>query len=174
MFSSTVNNATYYYFVRPSGGWVGALTENEKVDAGDGSLQFIALSGNTLVAGSDDLNYANVFVRRLVVIFNPKLLSGRAFNSGSTIPVAFQLTGEDGAPISDAEAETMAANCDVRISFSGEGRSRNCAIYDRRARAFAFDLKTSKGLVPGIYRVTAEIFVEGSDATTQSIEVTIR
>jgi hypothetical protein len=118
MFSSDVNNATFYYFVRPSGGWAGALSQTEKLSSLDGSLQFIALGGNTLVAEATISNYANVWVRTFVVIFfNPKLLSGRVFNSGSMIPVEFRLEGEDGAPISDAEAEAMAAGCEARVLF---------------------------------------------------------
>jgi FG-GAP repeat len=175
VFSVDVNANAYYFFIKPSGGWAGSLTQTEKINSTGAALEFIGLSGNTLVAGADGLNTAAVFVRSFIVIFlNPRLLSGRAFNSGSTIPVEFQLTGEDGIPISDAEAETMASNCDVRISFSGEGRSGGCATYDRRKRAFAFDLKTPKGLAPGTYRVTVEVVVEGGEVTAQSVDVMTR
>jgi hypothetical protein len=76
--------------------------------------------------------------------------------------------------ISDAEAEAMASACEVRVFFSAEPRSRGCATYDRGEKAFTFNLKTSKGLAPGTYRVTVEVFVEGGEVTSESQDVTIR
>jgi hypothetical protein len=174
LFSSAVNSAASYFFVKPSGGWAGSLSQTEKISH-SGSLQFIALSGNTFVAGSDDLNFAQVWVRTIIpILLNTKLISGRVFNSGSTIPVEFRLQEEDASPISDGEAEAMASACEVRVSFSGDPRSRGCATYDPSEGAFAFNLKTSKELAPGTYRVTVEVFVEGGEVTSESQDVTIR
>ena len=164
-----------YYFVKPRVGWTGVLTETEAVPDSSASLRFIALSGNTLVAGSDGLNFAEVFVRTLKIeFFDIEALLQKVFKAGSTIPLAFQLVGEDGRPIPDAEAQALASACDVRVSFSGGDRVPGCARYDPEGKAFQFNIKTAKDLAPGRYTISVQALVGVGVVETESIEVRLR
>ncbi len=163
-----------YYFVKPVAGWTGLVTETEKVPFNDGSLRFVAFDGNTLVAGSDGLNYALVFVRHLLIKFqNLGDLLKKFFNSGSTIPVDFQLLAEDGSPISDREGEALATNCAVQVFLSGE-RSAGCPIYDPKDRVFHLKLKTSRGMAGSTYRIAVGLFEDGRLTESSSLDVKIR
>ena len=80
-------NASFYLFVKPAGGWAGQLGEIEKVPTPEGTLQFIGLSGNTMVVGSDAFNYASVFVRNYTVQYlNLRELSTKIFPRGRRSP----------------------------------------------------------------------------------------
>jgi hypothetical protein len=56
--SPNVDQGSAYVFVKPGGGWTGALTESEKLTASDGAAGddfgfSVAISGDTLVVGAD-------------------------------------------------------------------------------------------------------------------------
>jgi hypothetical protein len=174
VFSTDVNNAAHYFFIRPSGGWAGALTQTEKIST-PGDLQFIGLSGNTFVAGSDALNTALVYERKIFPIpLNLVRLTGSIFNSGSTIPIEVQVADEDSVPISQAEAESMAAACEVRVSFSGESRAPGCAKYDAEIDVFRFNVKTPKSLAAGEYRISIAVLQDGVLLSEENFVVRIR
>jgi hypothetical protein len=142
----------------------------QKLLTQDGSLQFFGISGNTIVAGSDGLNYASVFVRSyLLRILNLAFLLRKTFQSGSTIPIDLQVGDEEGRPIPDAEAQALAAACNVQVFFSGEDRSPGCARYDEGS--FHFNLKTEKSLPSGRYAITVKIFAGGELASTDTVHV---
>jgi trimeric autotransporter adhesin len=160
-----------YRFAKPAGGWVTTNNPTEMFDVEDGSLQFFGFSGNTIVTGSDDLNYAKVYVRSYVILqFNLSLLE-KIFNAGSTIPVKFQLGDGSGRPIPDAEAEALASACDVQIFFSGGDRAPGCARFDEGL--FHFNLKTAKELSPGTYEITVKVFAGGALAASETVDVQI-
>jgi hypothetical protein len=161
---------TVYLFAKPVGGW-GTMTETDKVVVGDGSLQFFGFSGNTVAAGSDDLNYVQVYVRSFIL---PKIASilKDIFNPGSTIPLKFRIFDGGGQPISDTEAERLAASCGVQIFFSGGGGSPGCARYD--GGFFRFKLKTQKTLPPGTYELTVKVYAGGELVATETAEVRAR
>jgi hypothetical protein len=162
-----------YLFAKPPGGWVTTSNATEKVNVGDGSLQFFGYSGNTIVAGSDGLNYALVFVKSYFFgLSNFRALSTSVFPAGSTIPIRFRLDDANGMPIPDAEARALASSCDVQIFFSGAGRSHGCAIYD--GKAFHFDLKTGERLPPGNYTIVVRALAGGDVAASESIDIQIR
>lgn len=94
------------------------------------------------------------------------------FRPGAIIPVRFKLGDASGAAIPDSQARALASACDVRISFAGGNPSPNCAHYD--GRAFFFDLKTGKGLAPGIYPITVKVFAGGNEVNSETVEVAIR
>ena len=176
LIGTLMSEPSSYLFAKPAGGWAGALTEIEKVllpgqdPPGLGvSFNTLGLSGNTMVARGD--NSGMVFVREYVVEYlNLRELS-RIFPPGSTIPVKVQLSGEDGIPISNREAESLAASCSVQVSFSGDG-STGCAGYARRA--FHFDIKTSRRLAPGIYTITVSVLLDGETVSAETVDVRIR
>ena len=161
------------YYLEPAGGWAGELEETEKVPSGSGNaLRFFGLSGNTIVAGSDALNAAQVFVRRIIITFlNLRALSSETFPAGSTIPVEVQLNGEDAIPVSDREAEALASSCSVPVFFSGDG-STGCAGYD--GREFHFELRTSARLAPGRYTITVRVLLDGEAVSAETVDVQIR
>jgi hypothetical protein len=151
------------------------VNEVEKVPSPDGSLQFIALSANTLVAGSDDLNYAQVLERKVFGIpTNAAQLVRKVFNSGSTIPLDIQVVGEDQRPLGAPESQAMAAACEVQVSFSGDPRAPGCARYDPEQNTFHFHVKTSKSLAPGSYGIAIRVLQDGVLLSEESLTVRIR
>jgi hypothetical protein len=144
----------------------------QKLLTQDGSLQFFGISGNTIVAGSDGLNYARVFVRSYLLKFlNLAFLLRKTFRSGSTIPIELELGDENGRPIPNAEAEALASACSVQVFFSGADRSPGCARYEEGS--FHFNLKTEKTLRPGTYAITAKVFAAGELVDSETVDVRI-
>jgi hypothetical protein len=160
-----------YLFTKPSGGWVTTNNETQKLITGDSAYQFFGMSGNTIVAGHDAFNQAAVFVRSFLIENLASLLK-KLFNLGSTIPVKFQLSDENGQPIPNAEAEALASACNVQISFSGGDRSPGCARY--HGKHFQFNLKTEKSLPPGTYAITVKVFAGGELVDSETVEVQVK
>ena len=77
--------------------------------------------------------------------------------AGSVIPVRFRLGDANDVPIPDAEAEALAAACEVQVFFSGGDPSPNCAEYKAGPNLFMFLLDTPKG-VTGPQVITVKVF----------------
>jgi hypothetical protein len=132
----------------------------------------LAFGGKTIVIGDESAEQAYVFERPYIILDLTAKIPGKIIKSGSTIPIKFLLAEADGTPIGDAEARRLASDCSVRIFFTGGDPSPNCAVWN--GERFEFSLKTSKDLAPGTYTVTVKVFVDGVEATTQSVDVVIR
>ncbi len=169
---SNISTAAYL-FVKPLNGWADA-TQTEKVTSS--TVAFcctVAFAGKTIVVGEDALERALVFERPYIIVLDlAKLLKKKLFNSGSTIPVKFQISDSDGATVSEAEARRLVESCSVQIFFNGGDPSPNCAVWN--GNHFQFNLKTSRGLAPGSYTLTVKAFVGADEAGSQSVEVMIR
>ena len=76
--------------------------------------------------------------------------------AGSTIPVKFMLGDANDVPISDAEAEALAAACEVQVFFTAGDPSPNCAEYKAGPNRFEFLLRTPGG-VTGLHVITVEV-----------------
>jgi hypothetical protein len=94
---------------------------------------------------------------------------------GSTIPVRFRLGDASGAPISDADAQSLLSPvCLVKVTL--DGTDMGCATYDPASNTFQFDLKTPKSLSPGSHTIGIRISaadgsgVVNSDAKTVLIK----
>ena len=94
--------------------------------------------------------------------------------AGSTIPVKFRVLGAGGAPISDAQAQALAANCQVQVTLSGVTLPTTCATYNAGTDTFQLDVKTPKTLAPGSYTLTARVLAGGATAASASTPVVIR
>ena len=110
------------------------------------------------------------------------------FKAGSTVPVKFQLTDQNGSPLDDGDASAIASAvpCQATIAVtylsasigpvdetinSTTANSGNCFRYDPASKTFIFNLGT-KGLPTGTFTVTAN--VTGSFAATHSVSVGLR
>src|SRR6266498_896683 len=105
---ANLNQGSAYVFVKPAGGWSGALTENSKLIAADGALddQFgfsVAVNGDTIVVGAhfDDIG-ANVSQGSAYVFVKP------AGGWSGNLTQNAKLTASDGMT-SDAFANTGVA-----------------------------------------------------------------
>ena len=98
----------------------------------------------------------------------------RVVNSGSSIPVVFALNDAGGNPIPDADASALAANCSVKISFSGAPGTVVCATYDANEHRFHGSVNTAKSLDPNAYQLTVQVMAGGVVVTTSSTNVRIR
>jgi hypothetical protein len=96
------------------------------------------------------------------------------YQAGSNIPVKFTLLDANDVKLPDAQALAVAANCGVRILFTGGTPSPNCAVYDAKVDQFQFNLNTSKTLAAGTYTITVEVLAGGNVVTTASVDVVIR
>lgn len=94
--------------------------------------------------------------------------------AGSTIPVKFRIVDTMGTPIPDAQAQALAAGCQVRVTLSGVTLPSSCATYTASTDTFQLDVKVPKTLTPGVYTITAQVVVGGAVAATASTPVTIR
>ena len=170
MIAASFDETSFYLFAKPAGGWAGQVAEIEKVSfPAQGSVP-VGLSSDTMVAGVGD-NSALVFVRYFIIQYlNLRELS-KIFPPGSTIPVKAQLHGEDGIPISNREAESLAGSCSVQVSFSGDG-STGCAGYARGE--FHFNLRTPRRLAPGTYTITVSVLLDGETVSAETVDVRIR
>ena len=107
--------------------------------------------------------------------FSPFIQPGdRVVNSGSSIPVVFALNDAGGNPIPDADASALAANCSVKITFSGAPGTVVCATYDADEHRFHGTVNTAKSLAPNTYQLTVQVMAGGVVVTTSSTNVRIR
>lgn len=94
--------------------------------------------------------------------------------AGSTIPVKVRVLGAGGAPISDAQAQALAAACGVQVTLSGVTLPSSCAAYNAATDTFQLDVKLPKSLPSGTYALTVQVVTDGTVQATTSTSVTIR
>jgi hypothetical protein len=95
---------------------------------------------------------------------------------GQTVPIKIQLTGADGRPLSDAEANALVATSGCRLLFSAAGAQNlgaTCMRYDAAAKQFIYNWKLGmKGT--GAVTLTVTITYPGTTlTTTRSESITI-
>jgi hypothetical protein len=108
------------------------------------------------------------------------------FKAGSTIPVKFQLTDQNGNLVADADASAIAAACQATLSVTAGSAATGpvdetvdtaapnsgfCFRYDPTAHQFIYNLGT-KGMTTGGYTLTAT--VTGSFAAAHNVQVGVR
>src|SRR6266498_3433458 len=115
---ANLNQGSAYVFVKPAGGWSGALTENSKLIAADGALddQFgfsVAVNGDTIVVGAhfDDIG-ANVSQGSAYVFVKP------AGGWSGTLTQNAKLTASDGAAV-DVFGGSVAISSDTIVVGAG-------------------------------------------------------
>jgi hypothetical protein len=96
-----------------------------------------------------------------------------SFKAGSTIPVKFALANAAGTKIPDLDAQALASQCKVKVSFNGG--AKNCATYNATTDTFQYNLKISKSLRAGLYTITVEVSApDDSVVNTETVQVNIR
>ena len=139
-------------------------------DVSSAGRHSLSLTGYDL-AGNETMTNCDYLVGyRFLGFFRP--LGRAVYEAGVTIPLRFALANAPGERIPDGEAASLAASCGVRIGFAGG--AHRCASYDLASDIFRFNLKTSRALAPGAYKVSARVSVGDDLVTTKDAEVMIR
>ena len=107
-----------------------------------------------------------------VLAFDPPLGVKPFYVAGETAPARFAVADGDGTRLVDAEAAALAADCLVRVRFSGTP-SPICASYDAEADRFSALVRVPLDAAPGTHTITAEV-VQGPDVFGSSIDIVVR
>jgi hypothetical protein len=106
--------------------------------------------------------------------FFPPLDQMRSFTAGSGLPVRFAVHDSSGQPISDAEAEELAATCSAIVTFTGDPDATYCARYDGDAGQFVAVVHVPRNLAPGTYLLNAALQDQTLVTGSLTVEVTVR
>jgi hypothetical protein len=148
-----------------------AASVSGPADVSTAGPKTVLLTGNDNAGNSKTVACPYIVAYDILGFFSP--LPKSIAQAGSTIPVKFALADANGVLISDAQAQGLAAACEVTVTFTGGTPSPNCFAYDATANQFVFMLKTPKS-VTGPQTITMNVTIGAVVVNTTSSTLTLK